>query len=73
MNEENNKTIRLQKFLADCGIGSRRACEKLITDGLVAVNGETVRELGVKVDPETAKVTYRGEPVLKERKNLDYA
>lgn len=68
MNDEINKNIRLQKFLADCGIGSRRACEKFITDGLVTVDGEVVKELGVKVNPDNAKVTYLGKEVLKERK-----
>lgn len=62
------KEVRLQKYLADCGIGSRRGCEKYITEGLVTVNGETVTELGVKVDPATAKVTFRGQPVSTEKK-----
>ena len=43
--------IRLQKILAQAGIASRRAAEKLITEGRVSVNGETVRELGTKADP----------------------
>jgi pseudouridine synthase len=43
--------IRLQKILAQAGVASRRAAEKLIVDGRVAVNGETVRELGTKADP----------------------
>jgi 23S rRNA pseudouridine2605 synthase len=68
MNEEQNKTVRLQKYLADCGIGSRRGCEKLILDGKVTVDGEVVTELGVKVDPETANVMFDGQPVKVERK-----
>ena len=43
--------IRLQKFLADQGIASRRKCEEFIESGRVKVNGKTV-ELGFKVDPE---------------------
>lgn len=68
MSEETNNTVRLQKYLADCGIGSRRGCEKFILEGLVTVDGETVTELGTKVDPATAKVTFRGQPVETERK-----
>ena len=43
--------IRLQKYLADCGLGSRRFCETLITAGRVSVDGEIIRELGTKVAP----------------------
>ncbi|ADL07909.1 pseudouridine synthase [Thermosediminibacter oceani] len=52
--------IRLQKFLAMAGIASRRACEKLILEGRVQVNGKTVRELGVKVDPALDEVRVDG-------------
>jgi 23S rRNA pseudouridine2605 synthase len=45
--------IRLQKVLASAGLGSRRACERLITEGRVQVDGEVVRELGARVDPTT--------------------
>jgi pseudouridine synthase len=44
--------IRLQKYLADKGVASRRKCEEFITDGLVKVNGKVVTELGTKVDPD---------------------
>lgn len=43
--------IRLQKFIADCGVTSRRKAEGLITQGRVSVNGEIVMELGTKVNP----------------------
>ncbi|MGB4217963.1 MAG: S4 domain-containing protein, partial [Bacillota bacterium] len=42
---------RLQRYLARCGVGSRRACEKLISDGRVSVNGKLVVQLGIKIDP----------------------
>jgi 23S rRNA pseudouridine2605 synthase len=49
----NDKTgIRLQKVLAQAGIASRRAAEKLIADGRVMVNGRTVTEMGTKVGPD---------------------
>ena len=43
--------VRLQKLLAAAGIGSRRACENLITAGRVEVDGHVVTELGVRIDP----------------------
>ncbi len=48
--------IRLQKVLAAAGIGSRRACEVLIEQGRVSVDGEVVREQGRRIDPENAVV-----------------
>ena len=44
---------RLQKFLADAGVASRRAAEQIILAGRVAVNGQPVSRLGTKVDPGT--------------------
>ncbi|HKY23037.1 MAG TPA: pseudouridine synthase [Vicinamibacterales bacterium] len=44
--------VRLQKIIAAAGIASRRAAEKLISDGRVTVNGKTVTELGTKADPD---------------------
>lgn len=53
---------RLQKFLASSGVASRRACEQLILEGRVQVNGVTVTELGTKVD-EGDTVTFDGKKV----------
>nr|WP_245628478.1 pseudouridine synthase [Fervidicola ferrireducens] len=53
--------MRLQKFLAMAGIASRRACETLILDGRVQVNGKIVKELGIKVDPDVDEVRVDGE------------
>jgi 23S rRNA pseudouridine2605 synthase len=60
--------VRLQKFLAEAGVASRRAGERMILDGQVAVNGETVRQLGSKVDPLHDRVTVDGKPVKAKRK-----
>jgi len=52
--------IRLQKVLAAAGVGSRRACEELIAEGRVEVDGTIVREMGVRVDPEQAVIRVDG-------------
>ncbi len=52
----NDTGIRLQKVMASAGVGSRRACEELIAQGRVSIDGETVREQGRRVDPETAVI-----------------
>lgn len=57
--------MRLQKYLASCGVASRRRAEEMIAEGLVQVNGQTVREMGVQV-AEGDAVTVGGEPVLPE-------
>jgi 23S rRNA pseudouridine2605 synthase len=54
--------IRLQKIMAQAGIGSRRACEKLIEGGLVTVNGQKAT-LGMKADPDVDRIKVKGEPI----------
>ena len=63
--------IRLQKFLADQGIASRRKCEEFIESGRVKVNGKTV-ELGFKVDPEKDKVEFDGKIISNTKKEFTY-
>ncbi|HUW79137.1 MAG TPA: pseudouridine synthase [Candidatus Nanopelagicaceae bacterium] len=58
-----NELVRLQKVLAEAGIASRRACEEIIADGRVRVNGRTVREMGFKVNPKSAKIEVDGEEI----------
>ena len=60
--------VRLQKFLAEAGVASRRASEELILAGDVAVNGQIVKVLGTKVDPARDRVTVDGTPVKIKRK-----
>jgi 23S rRNA pseudouridine2605 synthase len=60
--------VRLQKYLADAGIASRRAGEQIILAGRVSVNGETVAELGARVDPLHDRVAVDGKPVRAKRK-----
>lgn len=49
---------RLQKFMARCGVASRRKCEELILDGRIKVNGTVITELGFKINPEKDMVYY---------------
>lgn len=62
------KLVRLQRYLASCGLGSRRACEEFITMGRVTVDGKTVTELGTQIDPQTQRVALDGEKLKMERK-----
>ncbi len=55
--------LRLQKVLAQAGLGSRRACEDMIAQGRVRVDGAVVRQLGTRVDPVTAVIHVDGERV----------
>ena len=63
--------LRLQKFLADSGLMSRRAAEKEIELGNVSVNGH-VAEIGMKIDTKRDTVTYRGKKIVYERREYTY-
>ncbi len=63
--------IRLQKFLAENGIASRRKCEEFIVQGKVKVNGK-VAELGTKIKPNVDKVEYNGKEIVNEKKEYTY-
>lgn len=67
-----NKNIRLQKFLAEAGIASRRKCEEFIKEGRVIVNGKKITELGTKVDPENDLITFDRKPVKVFNKKVYY-
>lgn len=58
---------RLNKILAHAGVGSRRHCDELITAGRVRVDGEIVRDLGTKVDPDTQQIDVDDHRVKIER------
>ncbi|MBR3281639.1 MAG: rRNA pseudouridine synthase [Clostridia bacterium] len=63
--------IRLQKYMAECGIASRRKCEEMIADGLIRVNGDIVTEPGTKVDPLVDKIEFKnGKKEIKPEKKV---
>ena len=59
---------RLQKYLAQCGVASRRKCEELILQGRVQVNGVTVTELGTKINSEKDKLKFDGKDIKQAQK-----
>lgn len=62
--------MRLQKFLAEAGVASRRKCEDIIRSGDVTVNRKVVTEMGVSVDPEKDVVCLRGKRVTPAEKKV---
>ena len=62
--------VRLQKYLADAGIASRRKAEELIINGKIKVNGKYVTELGIKIKPNVDRVEYNGKIVKQKDKNI---
>lgn len=61
---------RLQKYLASCGIASRRKCEELIIQGKVSVNGKVVTELGTKILPNKDKIEFNGKEVRTQENKI---
>ncbi|XDD51989.1 pseudouridine synthase [Leptospira sp. WS92.C1] len=55
--------IRINRYLADCGLGSRRKTEELILNGQITVNGILVKDLGIRVRPDTDVVSFQGKVV----------
>lgn len=64
------EAVRLQKYMAEAGIGSRRKCEEWILRGEVRVNGQIVQELGTKIDPAKDRVEFRGKEVRPEHETV---
>jgi len=64
--------IRLHKAIAEAGVASRRAAEKMISQERVTVNGELITIMGVLVDPDVDKITVDGEPLAQPGKKRTY-
>ncbi len=62
--------IRLNKFLADRGLASRRKCDHLIQSGKIKVNGEVITQLGFRVDEAKDEVAFENKPVSYEEKKI---
>jgi 23S rRNA pseudouridine2605 synthase len=65
--KKDSETIRLNRYIANAGICSRRKADELIASGVVTVNGEVVSELGAKVNPATDQIRYNGEILKREK------
>jgi 23S rRNA pseudouridine2605 synthase len=61
---------RLQKYLARSGVTSRRRAEEMIKQGLVKVNGQVIREMGVRIEPEKDVIEVRGKLVEHEKRKI---
>jgi 23S rRNA pseudouridine2605 synthase len=64
---EDDGLIRLNRYISNAGICSRRKADELIAAGVVSVNGEVVTELGTKVDPFKDTIKYNGETLKREK------
>lgn len=64
--------VRLQKYLADAGVASRRKAEELIAQGKVKVNGQVVTGMGLKIDPQKDEVTYLDKKISTKETKMVY-
>lgn len=62
--------MRLQKYIAKCGVASRRKAEEMIKSGLISVNGKIVSEMGIKIDVEKDIVKFRNQIIHLENKTM---
>jgi len=70
MLKDRSRGVRIQKALADAGVGSRRRCEELIEEGVVRVNGVTVHDLPAWVDPSSDEIFVRGRRVAAPERHV---
>ena len=68
-NDESSSRVRIQRALADAGVASRRACESLVEEGAVTVNGRVVQKLPCFVDPESDRIFVNGRRIEKPRRH----
>ena len=65
--------VRLNKWLAECGVASRRKCDTFIEEGRIKVNGRKVYELGIKIDPQKDNIFVDNRPLKALEKKVYYA
>lgn len=65
-----DRGLRLQKAMAEAGVASRRACEQMIEEGRVTVNGQAVTDLPAWVDPASDHIAVDGKPVARKKREL---
>lgn len=63
ISKSSSQLIRLNKYIAQSGVASRRKADELIDAGSVKINGKTTYELGIQVDPYKDKITVKGKPI----------
>ncbi len=68
-NPESNPKVRIQRVLAEAGVASRRACEDLVEEGAVSVNGRVIQGLPCFVDPEADNIQVHGRRIQKPRRH----
>ncbi len=61
---------RIQKYLSNCGVASRRKCEEYIKQGKIKVNGEIVTELGTKINPEKDVIEFENRKIRENNKHI---
>lgn len=64
--------VRINKFLAQCNLGSRRSVEKLILNGEIKLNGQVLKDLSVQVDPEKDKVEHKDKIISIKKQDKIY-
>ncbi len=67
---EKTDKIRLQKYLAQIGVASRRVAEQLIKEGQVTVNGQPITDMGVRIDPQKDEIEVEGRIIKPQRKRF---
>ena len=55
--------IRLNRYLAQCGLGSRRECDEIIASGAIVINGKRTTRLGLRIDPSAVSIEYNGKKI----------
>ena len=68
--EEKKYGRKITKYLANCGVASRRKCEEYIKQGKIKVNGEIVTELGTKINPEKDIIEFENKKIKQNSKNI---